>query len=147
MTAKLTRFLGLAGVLGSAVALAGCGEMVRDGRSPARLLIKNLTIDGATQGQTLRSDVRALVTSGGTCTELNPCYSVFNDIAQVAALGSQRVRVAYGTFLIRRAFDDTRLFQARQPVSGQLGPFGWRPVRPGFSVIVTLFATSVVERG
>jgi hypothetical protein len=84
VTARLARFLGLAGVVGAAVAMAGCGgEFVRDGRSPARLMILNLGVDEDTQGNTVRSDVIRRITSGGACSETNPCFSVFNDVAEV----------------------------------------------------------------
>jgi hypothetical protein len=87
VTAKLAKFLALTGVMAASAALAGCGEFVRDGRSPARLVINSLQgASGATPeelGSFLLSDVITNITTGGTCTPANPCPSRFNDPGQV----------------------------------------------------------------
>lgn len=61
--------------------------MVRDGRSPARLVIVSLQgASGATPdkfGGTVASDVQTLVTSGGACSTASPCATTFNDVGQV----------------------------------------------------------------
>lgn len=77
MTAKLPKFLVLLGAVATSAAVAGCGgEFVRDGRSPARLVI--VSLDVAQNQHTLLSDVR--VTSD-PCSLQAPC--TFNDVAQV----------------------------------------------------------------
>jgi hypothetical protein len=66
-----------------------CGDVVRQGRSPAMLVIDLLT--GApgggrganTQSATLYSDVRVLLTSPAPCSATNPCPTVFADSGQV----------------------------------------------------------------
>jgi hypothetical protein len=67
--------------------MAGCGEYVRDGRAPARLVIESLQgASGATPDELstfVLSDVLTLVTSGGACTTDSPCPTRFNDPGEV----------------------------------------------------------------
>lgn len=74
------------GVLALAAAAASCGDVVRQGRSPAFLVIDSLqAAPGATPGTLgsfLLSDVQNIVTSGGTCTPATPCPTIFNDVGQ-----------------------------------------------------------------
>ena len=83
MTAKLAKFLMLSGVVAVSAAIAGCGEFVRDGKSPARLVIMSLQgASGAEPdglGTVVHSDVLTLVTEGGGCSNDNPCPTIYND--------------------------------------------------------------------
>ena len=83
MTAKLAKFLTLSGVVALSAAIAGCGEFVRDGRSPARLVITSLQgASGAEpneMGTVVHSDVLTLITTGGSCTTNSPCPTIFTD--------------------------------------------------------------------
>ena len=83
MTAKLAKFLMLFGVVAVSAAIAGCGEFVRDGKSPARLVITSLRgasgADPEELGTVVHSDVVTLVTTGGVCTTTNPCPTTFSD--------------------------------------------------------------------
>jgi hypothetical protein len=88
VTASFSKFLGLTGAVVMSAALAGCGgEFVRDGRSPARLVISSLQgASGATPNELssfLLSDVLTVITDGGTCSDENPCPTRFNDPGQV----------------------------------------------------------------
>ena len=70
------------------VPFLSCGEVVRTGRSPVFLVIDALestTGDKPTQFVTggLQSDVITIVTSGGLCSQQNPCQIIFNDLGQV----------------------------------------------------------------
>jgi hypothetical protein len=79
VTAKFLRGLGLLAV--AAMTMAGCGgEFVRDGRSPARLVVSSLTVD---ENSTLLSDVIRMITTPEPCSTTSPCPSVFNDVAEV----------------------------------------------------------------
>jgi hypothetical protein len=71
----------------SAVAAASvsCGDVVRDGRSPVFLVMDSLTAApgrSTTFGTTLASDVLTIVTSGGLCTAVNPCPTIFGDVGR-----------------------------------------------------------------
>jgi hypothetical protein len=83
VTAKLAKFLTLSGVVALSAAIAGCGEFVRDGRSPARLVITSLQgASGAEPnelGTVVHSDVVTLITTGGTCSINSPCPTIFTD--------------------------------------------------------------------
>ena len=83
MTAKPAKFLTLFGVVAVSAAIAGCGEFVRDGKSPARLVISSLQgasgADPDTLGTVVHSDVLTFVTTGGTCSDTNPCPTTFSD--------------------------------------------------------------------
>ena len=88
MTAKLAKFLALSGVVAASTAMAGCGgEFVRDGKTPARLVIVALQAASGAEpsrlGTGLASDVITLVTSGGSCTTDNPCATIFSDPGSV----------------------------------------------------------------
>lgn len=87
MTATFPRALGLFAVVAASAAMAGCGEYVRDGRAPARLVIESLQgASGATPEELstfVLSDVLTLVTSGGACTTDTPCPTRFNDPGEV----------------------------------------------------------------
>lgn len=81
MTASFSKFLGLTGAVVLSAALAGCGgEFVRDGRSPARLVVSSLTVG---DNGTLLSDVVRMLTDPEPCTPESPCPTVFNDVAEV----------------------------------------------------------------
>ena len=87
MTAKLAKFLTLFGVVAASAAMAGCGEMVRDSKSPVRLVITSLQgASGATPNEmstVTHSDVLTLVTTGGVCTTINPCPTTYGDPGSV----------------------------------------------------------------
>jgi hypothetical protein len=67
---------------------SGCGEVVRQGRSPAQLVIQSLQgAPGATPtmfGNPLLSDVETLLTTPAPCTPASPCVTFFNDLGQVS---------------------------------------------------------------
>lgn len=71
-----------------ATASISCGNVVRDGRSPVFLVIDLLQgasgADPASLGNPVKSDVLTLVTTGGTCTPVAPCPTVFNDVGSVS---------------------------------------------------------------
>jgi hypothetical protein len=78
-----TRLIGLAAAI---IAATSCGTASRDSRAPVYLVVNQL---GAAPGNkpatftgTLASDVLTLVTSGGLCTQVNPCPTVFGDPGQ-----------------------------------------------------------------
>jgi len=84
-----------------AVAAAACGDVVRQGRSPAMLVIDSL--QGAPGGGhgantfvgTLFSDVIVLATSPAPCTPDSPCPTVFSDSGQVVlSLAMKDVAIA-----------------------------------------------------
>jgi hypothetical protein len=78
----------LSGALALIAMSAGCGDVVRQGRSPVFLVIDSLqasrggTQAGPLQG-TLLSDVLTLVTSPAPCSTAAPCATVFNDMGLV----------------------------------------------------------------
>lgn len=82
-----TRLLGLAVIL---AATASCGDVIRQGRSPAVLVVNSL--QGAsggghaanTMGSTLLSDVQVLITTPAPCTAATPCATVFDDSGQAS---------------------------------------------------------------
>jgi hypothetical protein len=83
VTAKSAKFLTLFGVVAVSAAIAGCGEFVRDGKSPARLVITSLQgasgADPGELGTVVHSDVLTFVTTGGVCSDTNPCPTTFSD--------------------------------------------------------------------
>jgi len=87
VTAKLVRLFALGGVVLAAGALSGCGEFVRDGRSPARLVVNSLLgasgADPDTLGTLLHSDVITLLTEPEPCSPLTPCATRFGDLGEV----------------------------------------------------------------
>lgn len=60
-----------------------CGNAVRDGQSPVFLVVNSLQATpgrpGGAAGGVLASDVLTIVTSGGVCTIVNPCPTIFDD--------------------------------------------------------------------
>ena len=82
-THSVSRVLALAAF---AVATASCGNVATSSRSPVYLIIDSLTGESApdtTQTSFINSDVQTLVTTGGVCTQANPCPTFFNDPGQV----------------------------------------------------------------
>jgi hypothetical protein len=80
----LTRFLALAGILGTA---ASCGDVVRNGRAPSYLVIDSLAgVRGFTTVGApvtiLASDVVTNVTQPLPCSVTAPCPTVFSDSGQ-----------------------------------------------------------------
>ena len=83
MTAKFVKLVTLAAVV---VLSASCGDVVRDGRSPVLLVVKQFqAASGADEkfGGTLLSDVITMVTKPAPCSASAPCASVFNDSGEV----------------------------------------------------------------
>src|SRR5436190_19073779 len=77
----VTRVLTAATLIASATS---CGNVVRSSRTPALLVVNSLSAtrgqaQGGTAAASLASDVLTLVTTGGVCTTLNPCPTVFTD--------------------------------------------------------------------
>lgn len=74
----------LAALVGATVT---CGDAVRQGSSPAFVVIDLLQgAPGATPGifgSPLISDVQTVLTTGGLCSLTNPCPTYFNDLGQV----------------------------------------------------------------
>jgi hypothetical protein len=66
---------------------SNCGEFTREGRSPALVVIRSLTVargdTPAELGGNLLSDVRVLRTSPAPCSDVSPCATIFNDIGEV----------------------------------------------------------------
>jgi hypothetical protein len=80
------RLLLLAGLAALVAAGVSCGDVVRSSRAPVYLVIDSLQgarSPGTTFSTFLLSDVLTLVTSGGTCSTVNPCPTYFNDVGQV----------------------------------------------------------------
>ena len=77
----------LAGAVLLAAAASGCGEFVRESRSPSQLVIVSLQgASGAApqeMGSTVSSDVVTLRTTPAPCSETSPCPIVFGDGGQV----------------------------------------------------------------
>ncbi len=69
-------------------ATTSCGSVVRSNRSPVLLVIDSLAgVRGAASAGTptgnLVSDVLTIVTTGGTCTTITPCPTIFGDSGSV----------------------------------------------------------------
>jgi hypothetical protein len=66
---------------------ASCGEFTREGRSPAIVVVRSLLVArGDTPDEltgNLLSDVRVLKTSPAPCSDVSPCPTIFNDVAEV----------------------------------------------------------------
>ena len=84
MTAKLVKsvaFLTLAALASS------CGEFTREGRAPTIVVVRSLQVArGDTPdefGGNLLSDVVVLKTSPAPCSDVTPCATIFNDVAEV----------------------------------------------------------------
>jgi hypothetical protein len=75
-------------------ASVSCGDVVRQGRSPAYLVINTLqAAPGNKPGQmggNLLSDVITLVTNPPPCTTATPCATVFNDIGRATLTASMK---------------------------------------------------------
>jgi len=61
-----------------------CGNVVRSTRAPVILVVNSVTASqgqgsGGTAAAALTSDVLTIVTSGGTCSQANPCPTTFSD--------------------------------------------------------------------
>jgi hypothetical protein len=73
----------LAGAVLLSAAASGCGEFVRESRSPSQLVI--LSLQGASGaepdelGSTVTSDVVTFVTTPAPCSETAPCATVYGD--------------------------------------------------------------------
>jgi hypothetical protein len=69
-----------------AAAAAGCGDVVRTGRSPSILVVSSLQgQSGGTDGtpsSVLLSDVLTLLRAPAPCTPASPCPTVLNDFGQ-----------------------------------------------------------------
>jgi hypothetical protein len=85
MSIRALRAFAAAAVL---TAVTSCGDVVRDGRSPAFVVIDSM---GGARGNTpgsfagiLQSDVLTLITSGGSCSQTSPCPTIFNDVGQAS---------------------------------------------------------------
>jgi hypothetical protein len=82
------KFLPLIGLMAASAVASGCGsDFVRDGRTPARLIIVSLQGASGAEPNKLStvvfSDVITNVTTGGTCSTDSPCPTIFGDPGQV----------------------------------------------------------------
>lgn len=84
MTAKLVKSVALVTL---AALAASCGEFTREGRAPALVVVRSLLV---ARGDTpeelsgnLLSDVRVLKTAPAPCSDVSPCPTIFNDVAEV----------------------------------------------------------------
>jgi hypothetical protein len=70
-----------------ALLASGCGDLARQGRSPAQVVIQSLQgASGATPsqlGNPVLSDVHTLRTTPAPCAPTTPCPTIFNDVGQV----------------------------------------------------------------
>lgn len=84
MTVNLVKSVAL---LTLAALAASCGEFTREGRSPAIVVVRSLLVArGDTPDElsgNLLSDVRVLKTSPAPCSDVSPCPTIFNDVAEV----------------------------------------------------------------
>lgn len=80
-----SRILALVALIAAA---AGCGDVVRQGRSPSVLVINSLLaaptggFGANTFSNTLFSDVQVLLRSPDPCTAASPCPTVYSDLGQ-----------------------------------------------------------------
>jgi hypothetical protein len=84
-------------------ATASCGDVVRDSRASAFLLIDSLTAargNSQTFGSTLNSDVLTLITTPAPCSPTSPCPTIFNDVGSVA------LRLAMKNYLVSPSFNN-----------------------------------------
>lgn len=78
----IIRFLAVVGLV---TATTSCGTAVRTGSAPMFLSIDNLAGtrgaagSGGTASSLLISDVLTIVTTGGTCSTVSPCPTIFDD--------------------------------------------------------------------
>jgi hypothetical protein len=72
-----------------AVMAAGCGDVIRSGKSPVLIVIDSFKgapgggFGANTFSDTLRSDVIVSVTSPAPCTPTSPCPTIFDDFGRV----------------------------------------------------------------
>jgi hypothetical protein len=82
----MNKITGLSIVL-LALASAGCGEFIRQSRSPSQVVIMSLLAasgaDPDELGGTLHSDVITNVTAPDPCSDTSPCPTIFSDLAEV----------------------------------------------------------------
>jgi len=78
VTAKFVNFVALS-VL--AALTASCGEFTRQGHAPTVVVVRSL--QAASGGATLLSDVETNRTSPAPCSDTSPCPTIFNDMAKV----------------------------------------------------------------
>jgi hypothetical protein len=70
-----------------AAATTACGDVIRESRAPAIIMIDSLTAargNSQTFSSVLNSDVLTLVTTPAPCSATSPCPTVFNDVGVVA---------------------------------------------------------------
>jgi hypothetical protein len=70
-----------------AAATTSCGDVIRESRAPAIIMIDSLTAargNSQTFSSVLNSDVLTLVTTPAPCSATSPCPTVFNDVGVVA---------------------------------------------------------------
>jgi len=85
---KAMRFLSRAlTAIALIAATTSCGSVVRNGSSPVFLVIDSLAAirgqqSGGTAASALTSDVITIVTTGGACSTVNPCPTIFGDGGQ-----------------------------------------------------------------
>jgi len=86
VTARFAKRIAGIGVVASTALAVGCGD-VSQGQAPVQVVIDSLeAASGATPtslGGVLLSDVETLETSPDPCTALDPCPTIYNDVASV----------------------------------------------------------------
>ncbi len=75
----------LFGVTALVVTTVSCGDVVRTGRGSSYIVVDSMSgirgaVNASQPSATLISDVITNVTSGGSCTQVAPCPTVFGDI-------------------------------------------------------------------
>jgi len=92
--------------LAAAIAVStSCGDVVRDSRAPAFVLIDSLLgVPGGptvgTAGSILHSDVLTLITTPAPCSPAAPCPTIFSDPGTVA------LRLAMKNYLVSPSFNN-----------------------------------------
>lgn len=89
-----------AAVAALATAAVGCGDVVREGRSPMFLVIDALEAQAGGSGSftgTLQSDLITNVTSPAPCTPTRPCPTIFSDVGRVTLHSSSKDITTAGT--------------------------------------------------
>jgi hypothetical protein len=80
------RHLGALVAITAAAAGVSCGDVIRQGRSPAILVVNSMQAATGDKPTTffsaLTSDVLTLVRTPAPCSDTNPCPTVFNDLGQ-----------------------------------------------------------------
>jgi hypothetical protein len=99
-TGIVSRVLTGAALMASTIS---CGDVVRSSRSPVMMVVNSLTATrgsatSTTASTNLISDVLTLVTTGGTCTTVNPCPTIFVDTGTLTlSLAAKDVSVGLTT--------------------------------------------------